>query len=251
MNRVALLLPILSFAACVSPADNGETDAADAAAESAPAQDALGKADAPLTIAGTAYEMVSPSTYRAGDITNLELLPAPIKPGVPDPQTYVRGRCYHAGCSTWATETNHYDWVKSSGHNYVRFWSFTKDASGNETAKVADTYEVKKTSTGIKLRKTYTSRWISLDARTDQQLCGESGGTWTTSCDCGPQYTPDGKDYNMMISGLGGCVATPIGSEDSCDSTGGDYTDDDVSAIGTYCICPLGTMVTETGCQAI
>jgi hypothetical protein len=236
MNRLALLLPILSLAACVSADD---TDASDNAAETAPVTASGGKADDALGIVGTAYEMTSPTTYKAGDITNLELTDT----------SYVRGRCYHTGCSTWAPETNHWDSFTSGTHHYLRFYSFTKDGSGNETQVIADAYEVKKLSTGIKLRKTYTSRWITLAARTSQVLCGESGGTWSNAtCDCGPMQGPD---WVLPIDGLGGCFQAPTGTEASCDATGGDYTDDDTTAIGTFCLCPIGTMVTETGCQTI
>jgi len=246
MTRLALLLPLLSFAACVSADD---TDASDGAAESAPASATGGKADDALGITGTAYEMVSPSTYKAGDITNLELFDTSVTNNSQSPnQDFVRGRCYHTGCSTWAAETNHWDSFKSGTHTYLRFYSFKKAPNVDEVGVVADAYEVKKTSTGIKLRKTYTSRWIYLDARTDEQLCDESGGTWGTSCDCGPNQ---GNDYVYEIAGLGGCFVTPTGTEDSCDSTGGDYTDDDATRIGSYCMCQLGYMVTDTGCEKI
>jgi hypothetical protein len=213
--------------------DGGADDALDATAEGAPLAD---KADA-IALDGL-YETTATS-LKSGDVPDVQFLPD---------GRYVRARCYHAGCKAPVAETDRYDVFKSSGHTYVRFWSFTvvTDADGNrdQQPKVADTYELRKTAHGIKLRKTYSSRWLTLDAVTQTDVCEASGGTWNGSAPC---LCPGGNDllttHGAFVPGAGGCILIGGGGEDACDSSNGLYTDDDSTLIGTYCICGLGRHV--------
>src|SRR5205085_2251782 len=71
---------------------------------------------------------------------------------------YVRARCYHASCALRLPETDKFDtYTSSSGKTYVRFWTFTvaRDANDElqETPAIADVYEIRATTSGIKLRK--------------------------------------------------------------------------------------------------
>jgi hypothetical protein len=245
----SLIFASLALAAvgCAAQPDDG----ADATAETARAAD---KADDALGITNVAFEMVAPASYRAGDVTNLYLFGASSKPGVAPSSESVRGRCYHAGCSSWIPELASYDLVTSSGRRYLRFWM--GDQSGKQV--LVDNYEIRKTPTGIKLRKTYTTRWLTLAARTDQQLCEETGGTWGdapsstvvpmhgyTPCDCGAPSTV------VFVPGTGGCFEPATVSEDACDSTQGSWTDDDSTDLGTFCACSAGQYLSSSGCTKI
>src|SRR5439155_1296062 len=79
----------------------------------------------------------------------------------------------------------------------------------------------------------------TLAAATDGGLCANSGGTWSGSCECAS---------GMFVPGVGGCTDPAVGSEDGCDETGGSYTDDDSTRIGTFCRCGVGRYMTEGGC---
>lgn len=215
-------------AGCVSSPEGD--DAADAAAETAPALD---KADAPSF---DGLYQSSATSLRSGDVPTVELRAG----------TYIRARCYHAYCAKLVPETDKFDLVKSSGHWYVRFWSFTitTDANGdrNPNPVVADVYEIRRTSTGVKLRKTYTTRWVSLDKVTTEDQCDGSGGTWSGDCAC-PDAGAAVDTHGVFVPGAGGCIDIGGGGEDACDSSGGLYTDDDSTPIGTYCECGLGRYV--------
>jgi hypothetical protein len=162
----------------------------------------------------------------------------------------VRERCYHTGCALPLPETDHYDtYASSAGNHYVRFWSFTvsKDADGNlvTTPKIADVYEIVATSYGIKLRKSYTSRWVSLYRTTAATACTSTLGTWTSS-DCTCPAT------DVFVAGAGGCVTSPGANESNCDASNGLWTDDDATLIGAYCECGSGRYDDATGsCTAI
>jgi hypothetical protein len=180
-------------------------------------------------------------------------------------KTYARVRCYGASCAKRVRESDHYQAVKSSsGKIYLRFDRFVwVDHDTFSTAqKLADSYEVKLTSTGIALRKTYTTRWMKLDKKTDEALCTTSHGTWkptmdldgaaagtTTHCDCGQD--PNKWPSPAFVPGAGGCITAAATNEDDCDTTNGYYTDDDRDSLGDYCRCPLGTAITDMGCIAI
>ncbi len=219
--------------ACEGGDDPG-TDAGDADAEAAPATP-LGKADA-ASLDG--LYATATTSLRAGDVPTVQFLPD---------GAYVRARCYHARCGLEVAETDHYDVVKSKGHTYVRFWSFTiaVDAAGDRTPTpvLADVYELRHVAQGIKLRKTYTSRWLTLDAASQTDLCDATGGAWSNAtCAC-PGAGPLDDNHGGFVAGAGGCVEIPGGGESACDDSGGLYTDDETTPVGTYCECGLGRYV--------
>jgi hypothetical protein len=178
---------------------------------------------------------------------------------------YVRVRCYHAACAEPVAETGQFKLVKTStGKTFVRFYRFAwvNQAAGTTTEQVVDAYEYRKTASGLSLRKTYTTRWIDLDAVDSATLCAQSGGAWhadqtfpgaaagtTTHCNCGQSTTA--WPSPQFVPGAGGCVLPPAIDETTCDATHGQYTDDDPDALGDFCVCPNHTQRTATGCQAI
>jgi hypothetical protein len=240
MRTAALLLAFaLPLAACAADTDDYTQD------DEAFAADAGGKADAP-SFAGL-YVTHATHHYN-GDVTALELR---------GDNQYVRERCYHASCALSVPETDTYDTYKSStGKTYVRFWSFEvgQDSNGERTEEptVADVYEVQKTSYGVRLRKSYTSRWFALYRATPASTCTGSNGAWDGSdCTCAGN-TPGTWPANVFVPGAGGCVPTPGASEDACDTSNGFWTDDDATLIDSYCRCGLDRYDGPTGaCVAI
>jgi hypothetical protein len=106
------------------------------------------------------------------------------------------------------------------------------------------------------LRKTYTSRWQSLESVTDTTLCANTGGTWdpahpasgarpdsTTPCNCAA-----GKTF---VPGDFGCVVPVDPGESACDDSNGFYTDDDSTLLGSFCVCPKGSAIAANGCVAL
>jgi len=231
----ALGLCALVLASC-SSTDAVDADA-DAAAEAAPLAD--GKADG---IGASGLYAVTSSALQDGDIANLELRVD---------GHYVRSRCYGLACARRHAETDRFDsFTSSTGRTYVRFWSFRADDTTPERTQhpvVADTYEIVRTSTTIRLRKTYTSRWFSLRKRLASSVCTQSGGSWTTECDCGPNNTWPGPAF---VPGAGGCMIVSGTDESECEDTGGFYTDDDATLIGAYCECGAGRYPSDSGCAA-
>jgi hypothetical protein len=218
--------------ACVDTSD-------DALAESAPID---GKDDGGPAVTG--LYATTATLLRDGDIPNLELRG----------DTYVRNRCYHSACSGERAETDRFDtFTSSSGKTYIRFWSFKfvpNPASGDrdEVPVVADTYEITKTSTTIKLRKTYSSRWQTLKKKSPSSVCTASGGSWASStCTCpGPTSWPG----VAFVPGAGGCIQVSGTDESECDGTDGSYTDDDSTLIGSYCRCGVGRYAGDSGCAS-
>jgi hypothetical protein len=228
--------------ACADPTD----DDSDREAELAPEQP-LGKDDA-ASFTGV-YAASATTKLRNGDIPNLELNAA---------GDYVRRRCYHTDCALPVAETDHFDtYTSSSGKTYVRFYAFRtewNEAAGDrdEIRVVGDVYEIVRTTTTIKLRKAYSSRWLSLRKTTARTLCTGDGGTWTDgACACpgAGDWSDDG--YVGFVAGAGGCTTIAGAGEGECDDTGGWYTDDDSTAVGTYCRCDKGSYLANTGCEAI
>lgn len=240
MRHLAYLLTaVLALGACATADD----DLDDAEAETATGQEVSG------SLVGL-YSTSASLTLANGDIANLELRAG---------GTYVRMRCYHAGCAQQAPETDHYDtYTSSSGKTYVRFYSFeilwnAAHDDREEKRVVADVYEVQKTSTTIKLRKSYSSRWVTLRRTTAKTLCTSDGGSWSSSaCACpggGGGWSNDG--YVVFAPGAGGCVMAAGANEDACDTTDGMWTDDDATPLGVYCRCQKGTYLTNDGCDDI
>lgn len=213
----------------------------DSAAETA-APDFGGKADAPAPSYGGLYH-IAKTTWYANDITDLQLR---------DDWTYVRARCYYASCAEQIAQTDKFDFVTTSGHQYVRFWSERLAADLTPTPVIDDVYEIRSAATGIQLRKTYTSRWFTLAAVTEDSQCTATGGAWNgTTCTC-PDSTYSDSGYGAYVPGAGGCIWAPSGSETACDDSHGSYTDDDETAIATYCVCGVGRFVdTDGSCTAI
>jgi hypothetical protein len=218
-------------------------DTSDTEAESAPVQ-ADGKADG-ANLSGLFVSHAK--THYNNDIPALQLRA----------EDYIRARCYHASCALRLPETDKLDaYTSSSGKTYLRFWSFSvaRDANGElqPTPVIADVYEVQTTSTGIKLRKSFTSRWFTLYATSEDALCTGTGGTWNgTDCAC-PGNIPGQFATHEFVAGAGGCIDTPGASEDGCDSSDGLWTDDDATPIGSFCECGVGRYDDANGsCAAI
>lgn len=244
MRTTAILLA-LALAACA--ADTTEDFSQDDEAQDADV--AAGKADTAVHFFGL---YVTHATHHySGDITALQLL------GGDSNTPYVRERCYHASCALPIAETDRYDTYRSSaGKTYVRFWSFEvrTDANGErtETPTVADVYEIQATSYGVRLRKSYTTRWFALYRTTEAARCTAGGGTWDGgTCAC-PGNTPGQWPATVFVPGAGGCVPNPGASEDGCDSSNGFWTDDDATLIDSYCRCGLDRYDDASGaCAAI
>ncbi len=236
-----LVAAILS-GACADATDNDS----DGEAESAPEQ-LLGKQDAP-TFSG--LYATATTSLRDGDIPNLQLLAG---------GSFVRRRCYHASCALPVGESDHYDtYTSSSGKTYIRFYASRSEWSAahddrTQVPVVADVYEIQKTTTTIKLRKSYSTRWLTLRKTTPASLCTGDHGTWSSDgCDCPGAvggWSDDG--YVAFVTGLGGCATIPGVGEGECDDTEGWYTDDDATLVATYCRCDKGSYLANTGCESI
>ena len=235
-----LLVSLMCFAtACATAA----TDATDSTDDSDAEAEAATPEVAPQTTPPFAgLYTTHATTHQDGDITALQLLPT-TQLGAPQ-STYVRERCYHASCALPLPETDRYDsYTSSSGKTYLRFYSFTvtvKSDGLHTTPVVADVYEVLTTSYGIKLRKSYTSRWLALYRTTPASRCTATGGTWASiDCTC-PGNVVGEYAKTVFVPGAGGCVANPGASETNCDDSNGQWTDDDATLIDSFCECGLG-----------
>ena len=250
MRLFAIVIGLGLLAGCATAPDaNAETD--DGEAETATAQ-AVGKADGASFVG--LYKTHS-KAHQSGDVITLQLLADDGKPGGGTTTAYVRERCYRASCALPLPETDRYDtYVSSGGKTYVRFWSFTKDAVGTTatTPAIADVYEIRATSYGIKLRKSYTTRWVSLYRTTGDAQCTASGGIWNgADCAC-PLNVPTQFPTQVFVAGGGGCVSRPGDNESHCDDSNGLWADDDATLTGAYCVCGLGRYDDATGtCAAI
>lgn len=241
-----LLTIVLSACATNAPGD----DAVDGAF------DLSGKADGP-SFAGT-YQEVGGGA-RKGDLPFVQLH---------DDGTYVRLRCYTTNCTKTTPETDRYTTFENpdTHKQYVIFGRFVWTDFDNRESRVDpyDAYEVRHDGANLLFRKTYTSRWIAMAPVTEEAICTASGGTWdtstehqgaeagtTTSCDCGQDSVTNWDDpIPAFVPGAGGCRMTFKMVESECDDTQGSYTDDDTDALGDYCLCPAGTIPTDTGCVA-
>ena len=225
--RVTALLLVVSIAACVESDDDFVQDQ-----EAIDADAGEGKADG--VSFGGLYVTHATHHYN-GDVTALELRA----------EQYVRERCYHASCALPIAETDRFDtYTSSAGKTYVRFWSFTVSRDANdervEEPTIADVYEIQKTSYGVRLRKSYSSRWMALYRTTPAQTCAATDGTWgDESCTCPLNTSNTWPPAQVFVPGAGGCVAFPGASEEKCDETDGMWTDDDATLIGSYCRCGL------------
>jgi hypothetical protein len=248
MTRFNYLLPILLLVGC---ADLTLDDQTDGEAETATAQ-LVGKEDA---ASFTGVYRTHTTALKDGDVPSVELV-TNAKPGLPTTYSYVRSRCYHANCSVRVPETDKYDLYTTNGKTYLRFWSFTITNDPNDGLvqhpAVTDVYEIKAISHGIKLRKSFSTRWQTLYTASASLMCSESHGSWANdTCTC-PGNIPGMWAAHIFISGAGGCIATPGASEANCDASGGMWTDDDATDIGSYCVCGNGRYDDAEGsCSAI
>jgi hypothetical protein len=181
------------------------------------------------------WQMFS-STFHKNDVTNLEF---GMHNGLP--MQFVRGRCADSGCSEWAPETGGYQQLRNaSGTKYIRF----------TIGQGGDLYAYSLSRGRLLLRKANTTRWVALGPITDQQMCNQSGGTWTTYCDCSAINDGGNLHFPAFVRGLGGCVIPPGIGESQCDDTGGNWSDDDAAPDGSFCTCPYGQwLVDQVGCQ--
>lgn len=239
-----LAIGIVTAGLLASACGDAADDASDEEAETASEQ-TLGKADA----AFSGLYATSTTSLRDGDVPNLNLLPG---------GTYVRRRCYHAGCALPVAETDHYDsYTSSSGKTYLRFYSFRNEWNAahddrTQVPVVADVYEVKKTATTIRLRKSYSTRWLTLRKTSAASLCKQGDGTWEgNNCSCPGSGGWSDSGYVGFVAGLGGCTSIPGAGESECDDTEGSYTDDDATLVDTYCLCEHGKYLSNTGCAAL
>ncbi|MDB4955516.1 MAG: hypothetical protein JWO36_3085 [Myxococcales bacterium] len=249
MRLAYFLIAVLSLAACADPSPD---DAADGEALTA-ADQPVGKEDA-ASFAGLYHSHAT--TFRDGDVPSLDLI-VNAHPALPITNAYVRSRCYHGGCSRNVPETDAYSiYTSTAGRTYVRFWSvsLTFDPDGNivEQPVIADVYEIKTFSHGIKLRKSYSTVWQSLYTSSPSLVCHDSHGTWAgNACTC-PGNTPGAFATREFIAGAGGCIATPGANESNCDGSHGAWTDDESTLIGSFCRCGLGRYDDANGsCAAI
>jgi hypothetical protein len=240
MWKLLVMCGLLAGCSDVAVDDDGEAETGEAIE--------LGKADAD-TFAGLYRWARADRPYWNTDVPALELAGT----------GYIRSRCYGFDCEKLIPQTGRREIVRtSSGKDFVRFLSFTRTWDENagewlEEPALADTFEIKKTTKGIKLRKTYSSRWITLDKVTKEKTCVASGGEWGATdpaCTCENVANADWSHYVGFFPGLGGCFEIFAANEDGC-SESGSYTDDDSTSIGTYCHCPLDTYETQSGCAAI
>ena len=251
--RLLYVLPV--FLAAVACSDSAD-DASDSEADVAPAQPTDGKADG---IDFTGLYHSAATTHYNNDIPDLELR-APITVGANAGETqFVRSRCYHSSCALELPQTNDYNlYTSTSGLTYVRFLTdqIWVDSSGNlqSQKQIDDVYEIRPTSTGIKLRKAHTTRWFSLPRATPAGQCARTGGTWestVSNCNC-PGNTPSMFAATIFVPGAGGCIANPGADESNCDASQGMWTDDEATLIGSYCVCGYGRYDDATGsCASI
>lgn len=251
--RSSLLVATCLLAACAEPPATAPDDTDDNEAESA-ALVLTGKADAAALVGLYAARS---SSHQDGDVTTLELFAPGARPGAPAETAFVRTRCYHVGCSMPLVESNRFDtYVSSGGKTYLRFWSVTiadaPDGTRTATPTIADVYELTRTASRIKLRKSYGSRWVTLATTTPAARCSASAGSWAgDSCTC-PGTTPGTFPAVIFVPGGGGCIARPADNESACDDSQGLWMDDDATLAGSFCVCALGEYVAATGaCAAI
>ncbi len=253
--RAALLIATVLLGACdAAPVGaDGPSDVDDADAETA-ALVPTGKADA-IDLVG--LYAARAAAHQEGDVTTLELFAAGASPSAPGERDYVRTRCYHAGCALPLVETSTFDtYASSSGRTYLRFWSVritdATDGTRTTTPVIADVYELTRTAARIKLRKSYTSRWVTLAKTTPAARCAATAGTWTAdACTC-PGTVPGAWPTSIFVPGAGGCIARPADDESNCDDSHGLWSDDDATLAGAYCVCGLGAYDDATGaCAAI
>lgn len=189
MIRAASILSLLLFS-CAAGCSSAPTEEVDDTSDELSSK----KTTSLAALADTSWVSTSTSADD-GDVIALRLFAD---------GSYVRLRCYQAGCAEAVPETDHFTAFTSKGKTYIEFWSFrrvlvtppaTKGApppkgvppkgggvaapEWDDQPAVADTYEIKKSGATLKLRKTYTTSWTKLAAVTDDALCGDSGGTWT------------------------------------------------------------------------
>ncbi|HUS33468.1 MAG TPA: hypothetical protein VMZ53_33430 [Kofleriaceae bacterium] len=239
--RLVLVALVVVVSGCAASETTETND--DGEASAAPAQE-LGKEDSAAYLG----QFRSHATrHYNGDVPALELRAD---------GSYIRARCYHASCALQVAETDHYDtYTSSSGKSYIRFWSFTavRDADDNLThdARIADVYEVRTFSHGIQVRKAYSSRWQSLYTSSPSLACAATGGTWASdACTCAGNDPTDWWPNNIFIAGAGGCMHNPGTSEENCDATNGEWTDDDATLTGSYCLCGFGRYLDDDGACA-
>ncbi|MEO8842010.1 MAG: hypothetical protein ABI591_30280 [Kofleriaceae bacterium] len=247
MRHFTILVLLTALGACAETSDDTSdtSDTSDREAETA-RQQGLDKADAP-TFFG--LYTTSTTTLAEGDVPDLELISG---------GTYVRRRCYHSDCSLPVAETDHYDTYKStSGKTYVRFYGFatqwnTTHDDRTQVPVVVDVYEITTTTTTIHLRKSYTSRWLTLRKTSAATRCTNTGGSWhATTCSCPGDTGWSDTEYVGFVAGAGGCTTIPGVSESECDASGGYYTDDDATLVSTFCQCDRGEYLASDGCTAL
>ncbi|MCA1663413.1 MAG: hypothetical protein LC659_03945 [Myxococcales bacterium] len=103
-------------------------------------------------------------------------------------------------------------------------------------------YSYSRTGKTLKLRLVRGSRWMTLAAVAESDLCTASGGAWSGSCDCGAAWP---MSYSP---GAGGCWMASAAGESACDDTRGIYSDDEANLAGTFCDCGYGRHLDASGC---
>jgi hypothetical protein len=145
---------------------------------------------------------------------------------------FLRVRCVAGRC---LPEDGHYRSLRGAdGGPLLRFYATDGEWPGPvplPAAALLDTYAWRASADALLVRKVGGGALSSRLAQTaDPTLCPLTGGSWLEGqCACGPA--------RLYLAGEGGCQPAPTPSESLCDDTRGQWTDDDVNLLGTYCEC--------------
>jgi hypothetical protein len=249
-SAVWFLVSAVAMSGCGTPTEDDPTAQQ---IEQAPSLD--GKTD-DASIYGN-YTLDGSGGYTDGDILSVSLFAAfdgsRSSPPSGSAGAFARVRAYGQN-ATPVAQTDTFGLFSHSGKTYIEFRGFVWN--GNEQVPVVeDVYEYQVASGDLRLRKIYGSRWLQLAAVTDEQLCDKSGGTWDVALLAkgarGGSTTPCTCSDGTFVPGAGGCTKPLDIPEPDCRDTGGEYTDDDSTYLGTFCVCPSGTGLTDKGCEAL
>ncbi|HEX8952203.1 MAG TPA: hypothetical protein VF945_10190 [Polyangia bacterium] len=228
MHKILALTFVLVAAGCGGQLGSGDGAADEAALAGGGKADLAGNAAA--TVAGI-YQLAG-DPAGAGDVVYLWLRAD---------GSFAWTRCYDADCAAPVVEDGTYQLTtSSSGRKYIAFYQI--GPRGDTQVHFNSMYAYARTASALRLRKTRTSRWMTLAAAAEPDLCAASGGTWSGSCSCGAGWP------TAYSPGAGGCWLSPSAGETACDDSQGTYSDDEANAAGTFCDCGYARHLTDAGC---